>query len=197
MKNSVISAAILPDMLDFLQRRRSSKLANIGSPGPATDQIGTILEVASRVPDHGKLHPWRFIVLKGEGRVKAGEWLREAWRQEDPAASPAKLDLEAERFQRAPLIIAVVSSPKEAKTPEWEQILSAGAACFSLCLAANAMGFATAWVTEWYAYNHVFKKAMGLNDRERFAGFIYIGTAMKEPEERDRPALASVVQYME
>ncbi|MGZ9097276.1 MAG: nitroreductase family protein [Micavibrio sp.] len=191
-----VSALPLPAMIDFLQRRRSSKISNLAEPGPTTDQLQIILKSAARVPDHGKLVPWRFIVFAGDSRAKAGVLLRDAWRHEDPDAAEAKLDLEAERFLRAPLVVAVVSSMKEGKSPEWEQILSAGAACYNLCLAANGLGFASTWITEWYAYNPVFQKAMGLDpEKEKFAGFIYLGTAKADPEERERPRLEDIVRY--
>jgi len=191
-----VSAAALPDMVHFLQHRRSSKVANLGEPGPTAEQIQAILGIATRVPDHGKLVPWRFIVFTGDARAKAGAALRDAWLLEDPDATEAKLDLEAERFLRAPLVIAIVSSIKEGKSPEWEQILSAGAACYNLCLAANGLGFASTWITEWYAYNPVFQKAMGLDpEKEKFAGFIYLGTAKADPEERERPRLDDIVRY--
>lgn len=195
MPEPVLSAANMPAMLDFLSRRRSSKIKAIGEPGPSPEQLETILRTAARVPDHGKLAPWRFIVLTGDARSKAGALLRDAWLHEDPAAAPAKLDLEAERFLRAPAVVAVVSSLKDGKAPEWEQVLSAGACCFNLCLAANAQGFATTWLSEWYSYNPVFQKAMGLTPNERFAGFIYIGTAQTPPEERERPDMASITKY--
>lgn len=191
-----LSAYDLPEMLDFLLRRRSSKIKNISAPGPDAAQLARILSAAARVPDHGKLVPWRFIVINGEARQRAGEFLRAAYLQEDPAAAPAKLDLEEQRFFRAPVVIAVVSSLKDGKTPEWEQILSAGAACFNCCLAANAQGFATTWLSEWYAYNAAFKKAMGLGTQERFAGFIYIGSASDAPEERERPNMDDVITYL-
>ncbi|HEY8190119.1 MAG TPA: nitroreductase, partial [Micavibrio sp.] len=163
---------------------------------PSPVQVEVILNAAARVPDHGKLAPWRFIVFSGDARRKAGEALRKSWLSAEPDAAPAKLDLESERFMRAPTVIAVVSSVKDGKTPEWEQILSAGAACFNLCLAANALGFSTVWLTEWYSYNETFRNAIGLNDRERFAGFIYIGTGTEPPQERDRPAMKDIVRYM-
>jgi nitroreductase len=195
MNQPVISALFLPEMTDFLQRRRSMKVKGIGEPGPSEEQIADILTIAGRVPDHGKLTPWRFIVFKGNARLRAGEHLKAAWLTEEPGAMPAKLELESERFMRAPVVIAVISSLKESpKTPEWEQVLSAGACCFNLCLAANSMGFATTWLTEWYAYNAAFAKAMELSERERFAGFIYLGTQQGEPEERDRPDMAAIVR---
>lgn len=195
MSQPVISAMNIPEMTDFLRRRRSMKVKGIGEPGPSEEQIAGILKIAGRVPDHGKLAPWRFIVFKGDGRIRAGEHLKAAWLTEEPQAMPAKLELENERFMRAPVVIGVVSSLKESpKAPEWEQVLSAGAACFNLCLAANSIGFTTTWLTEWYAYNEAFAKAMGLTERERFAGFIYIGTAQGEPEERERPDIAAITR---
>lgn len=197
MTKSVISAKTLPDMVDFLGRRRSTKVKDLCEPGPSAEQIESILTIGSRVPDHGKMVPWRFIVIGGDSRIKIGSDLRIAYMHEDPAASEAKLDLESERFTRAPLVIAVVSSPKEStKAPEWEQILSAGAACFNICLAANAMGFASTWLTEWYAYNPIFQKSMNLSDHEKFAGFIYIGHNKAAPEERERPVINEIVRYL-
>lgn len=195
MNRPLISAKNMPDMTDFLQRRRSLNVKEMGAPAPTQEQIDQILTIAARVPDHGKLAPWRFIVFAGEARQRAGEHLKEAWLAEEPQAMPAKLDLESGRFLRAPLVVAVVSSLKEGKTPEWEQILSAGASCFNLCLAANSMGFATKWLTEWFVYNAMFAKAMGLGERERFAGFIYIGTPQGEQGERERPEMKDIIAY--
>ncbi|MDB5492366.1 MAG: nitroreductase [Micavibrio sp.] len=195
MSQPVISARHLPEMTDFLSRRRSMKVKSIGEPGPSPEQIETILQTAARVPDHGKMVPWRFIVFSGDARQRVGEHLKAAWLTEDPQAMPAKLELESERFLRAPLVIAVVFSPKESpKAPEWEQVLSAGAVCYNLCLAANSMGFATTWLTEWYAYNAAFAKAMDLGEHERFAGFVYIGTAQGVAEERERPDMAAIIR---
>lgn len=149
--------------------------------------------MASRVPDHNKLAPWWFVVFEGDARAKFGELLRKAYLLEDKEAAPAKLDLEAERFLRAPLVIAVISRIKEGKAPQWEQMLSAGAACYNLCLAANALGFGTNWVTEWTAYNEDIRKALGCDERDNIAGFIYIGTQSEKPEERERPVLADIV----
>lgn len=194
MSQPVISAKNLPKMTDFLQRRRSIKVKGIGEPGPSPAQIDIILKNAARVPDHGKLTPWRFIVFAGDARMRAGQYLKAAWLTEEPGALPAKLELESERFLRAPVVIAVISSLKDGKATAWEQELSAGASCFNLCLSANSMGFATTWLTEWYAYNASFGKSMGITTQERFAGFIYIGTAQGEPEERERPDMALIVR---
>ena len=181
------------DILNTLKTRRSTAIKNLSTPGPSPAQIEEILTAASRVPDHNKLAPWWFVVFEGDTRVKFGEVLRRAYLHEDKDAAEAKLDLEAKRFCRAPVVIAVISRIKEGKAPQWEQILSAGAACYNLCLAANAMGFGTNWLTEWVAFNTVVKDALGMDERDNIAGFIYIGTQGEKPEERERPALSDIV----
>ena len=179
--------------INTLLSRRSTSIKNLAAPGPSPDQIELILRAASRVPDHNKLAPWWFVVFDGDARAKFGEVLRKAYLREDENAAPAKLDLEAERFLRAPLVIAVISRIKEGKAPQWEQILSAGAACHNLCLAANAQGFGSNWVSEWTAFNEDVRKALGCDERDNIAGFIYIGTQPEKPEERERPALSDIV----
>jgi len=183
------------DLIQILKARRSSKVATLSAPAPSAEQLKDILTIAARVPDHGKYHPWYFIVFEGDGRTDIGKHLRTAYATENPDTAPAKLDLEAERFLRAPLIVAVVSRIREGKNAQWEQILSAGAACYNLCLAANAYGFGTNWLTEWYTYSPTFKKLMGLDERDNFAGFIYIGTSSEKSDERDRPDLSKIVTH--
>lgn len=182
-------------IIPFLKSRRSSKITSLTSPGPNAEQLQNLLTIGARVPDHGKYHPWYFIVFEGDARREAGDLLRQAYAAENPDAAPAKLDLEAENFLRAPLVIAVVSRIREGKTPEWEQVLSAGAACYNICLAANAMGFGSNWLTQWYSYSPTFRKLMGLETQDRFAGFIYIGTATAPNEERERPDLSRIVTH--
>lgn len=169
----------------------------IGDPGPDREQIRTILQAAMRVPDHGKMFPWYFIVFEGPARKAAGKIIRKAWLAEDPEASEAKLELEENRFMRAPVVIGVVSRIREGKHPVWEQILSAGAACQNLCLAAHASGFAANWLTEWYSYNDVFRQELGLDERDHVAGFIYLGTPATQPEERPRPDADEIVTFWE
>jgi nitroreductase len=178
-----------------LERRRSVKPALLGAPGPGAAEIDRILTVAARVPDHKKLAPWRFIVIEGEARAKLGKAAAEVCAAEEKEPpSPVRLDIERQRFLRAPLVVAVVSCLKPSPgAPEWEQVLSAGASCYNLCLAANALGYATNWVTEWTAYSPGLRKVLGLGEGERMAGFIYIGTAKEPPEERERPRLADIV----
>lgn len=185
----------MSDLLSFLQTRRSSKLAHLVEPAPSQREIEDMLGIAARVPDHGKYHPWYFIVFEGKARQEIGEHLRSAYALENPDVAPAKLDFEAEQFLRAPLVIAVVSRIREGKHPQWEQILSAGAACYNLELAARALGYGSNWLTEWYCYSPTFKKLVGLDTRDHFAGFIYIGTEEEKNEERERPALSEIVTY--
>lgn len=180
-------------IIDTLLSRRSTPVKSLSEPGPSPEQVRQILSAAARVPDHNKLAPWWFVVFDGDARQAFGEVLRRAYLLEDAQAAPAKLDLEAEKFLRAPLVIAVISRIKDGKAPQWEQVLSAGAACFNLCLAANTMGFGTNWLSEWPAYNNKVRAALGCDERDNIAGFIYIGTQSEKPEERERPALPNIV----
>lgn len=183
------------ELLDLLLTRRSVKPAMLAEPGPSPLQLDTILTAAGRVPDHKKLEPWRFILFEGEARADFGRVLLKACLAEDKETpSAARLELERSRLLRAPVVVAVVSRvvPNPA-APEWEQVLSCGAACFNLCLAANALGFGTAWLTEWYSYSAAVHKALNLATNERVAGFVYIGTARERQPDRERPALAKVV----
>jgi nitroreductase len=181
-------------MLDLLLTRRSSKPALLAEPGPTPDQLRTILTAAGRVPDHKKLEPWRFIVFEGDARVKFGQVLADACvAEEKEPPSPARLDIERTRLTRAPTVVAVISRtvPNPA-APEWEQVLSCGAACLNLCLAANALGFGTSWITEWYAYSSAVRSALKLAENERIAGFVYIGTAKERQPDRERPDIDKI-----
>ena len=183
------------DTLELLLKRRSSKAAMLAEPGPTPQQLETILTAASRVPDHKKLEPWRFILFEGDARGAFGRVLLNACiAEEKETPSAARLETERTRLLRAPTVVAVISrvTPNPG-APEWEQILSSGAACFNLCLAANALGFGTCWITEWYSYSRAVSAALGLVANERVAGFVYIGTAKEGQPERDRPQLAKVV----
>lgn len=183
-----------PQALDLLQSRRSGSAKAMVGPGPSDEQIRTLLSCAARVPDHGKLVPWRFILFAGDARTRAGEVLAGAIASADPAAGPERLAQERARFLRAPLVIGVVSKPKSGvPIPEWEQVLSAGACCQTLLVAAHSMGFVANWITEWYAYDRNVLAAMGLSPEERMAGFIYVGHPREPLVERPRPDLASIV----
>ena len=180
--------------LDLLLRRRSVSANSLSEPGPNEEQLRQILTAASRVPDHKKLAPWRFILFQGEARKEFGAVLAEACRLEEKEPSTFRLETEAARFLRAPIVIAVISRvvPNPA-APEWEQILSAGAACQNMILAATALGFGAQWITEWYGYSEKVRHTLKLASNERVAGFVYIGTAKEKPEERERPKLADIV----
>jgi len=184
----------MTDALELLKTRRSVKPIELAGPPPSATEIDTLLTVASRVPDHGKLAPWRFIVFEGDARLKAGKTIAEVFRQNRPEATPDQVEMEGKRLARAPLVIAVVSrAGPHIKIPEWEQLLSAGAAATSLVLAAHAMGYAASWLTEWYAYDRRVLDAFGLAPHERIAGFVHIGRPAKPPEDRPRPPLAEIV----
>ena len=183
-------------LFEFLSVRRSIKPDKLAAPGPTAGELTRILTAGTRVPDHKKMAPWRFIVFEGEARAKAGEIFADACQKEDKEApSHVRLDLERGRFLRAPMVIAVVSVIRPGKAPEWEQVLSAGAACYNTCLAANALGFGTCWITEWIAYSPAVKAGLGLSDNERIAGFLYIGRATEKPDDRERPDLAGIVSH--
>ena len=184
----------MPDALQLLTTRRSVKPIEMNGPGPSADEVTTLLTVASRVPDHGKLVPWRFIVFQGEARIQAGSRLAEIFRAAHPEATADQVAFERTRLARAPLVIGVVSrAAPHVKIPEWEQVLSAGAAAMSLVFAAHALGYAANWITEWYAYDRAALAALGVGADERVAGFVHIGTPARPPEDRPRPALADIV----
>lgn len=183
-----------PEALELLLTRRSVKPAMLSEPGPNPGQLATILTAAARVPDHKKLAPWRFVIFEGEARATFGEVLAAACAAEEKEPpSDVRLEMERARLMRAPCVVAVISrvTPNPA-APEWEQVLSCGAACLNLCLAANAMGFATCWLTEWYSYSPTVRTALGLADNEKVAGYIYLGTAKEQQEDRERPDLGTI-----
>jgi nitroreductase len=184
----------MPDALDLLKSRRSVKPVELSGPGPTAAELDTILTVASRVPDHGKLAPWRFIVFEGDARLKAGDAIAAAFRVKYPDCKDDQVAAERQRLARAPLVIAVVSrAAPHVKIPEWEQVLSAGAAAMNLVTACHALGFAANWITEWYAYDRGVLDALGLAAHEKIAGFVHIGRPAQPPEDRPRPPLSEIV----
>ncbi len=183
-----LPVAPAPAVLDFLARRRSASALTLAEPAPSPSQVEDLLRLAARAPDHGKLTPWRFVVLQGEDKAAFAQGLdRLAGRRGDTTAQ-AKLG----KLKTPPLCIAVIASPKAAAIPEWEQLLSAGAVCTTLTYAALAMGFGANWITDWYAYDPEANALLGLGPREKVAGFILIGTSREPPLERERPDPAAL-----
>jgi len=181
--------------LELLRHRRSAKIALLKEPGPSAREIDEILAIASRVPDHKRLVPWRFIVFEGEARATFGTVLADTLKKEasEPPSS-VRLEMEQQRFLRAPLVIAVIARTAEVPAvPEIEQLLSVGAAAYNLCLAANAMGYGTCWITEWYAFSSGVASALGLGPNERVAGFVYLGTESEKQPDRERPVMNDIV----
>lgn len=179
---------------DFLARRRSIPAAFLGEPGPDAAALERILRVATRVPDHGKEAPWRFIIIEGDARRAAGEALSGRRAERTPPPRPEDLDAERERFAKAPVVIVLVSRlvPSEWAT-EWEEILSTGAVAMNLLNAAHALGFAANWLTDWPAYDDWARTMFGLVEGERIAGFFHVGTPRVPPTERWRPEIAALV----
>jgi nitroreductase len=180
--------------LGLLLSRRSGSAKRMTGPGPSAAELDVIFTAATRVPDHGKLTPWRFILFEGGARTRFGELLAACFATQDPDANEARLRVERERFLRAPAVVAVISRVREGiPVPEWEQQLSAGACCMTLVLAANALGYVTNWITEWCAYDPCVRDTLGLAGNERVAGFIYIGKSAVPLEDRPRPDVHTLV----
>ena len=183
----------LSSTLALLATRRSGRPRDLVAPGPSPDQLRAIFEIAMRTPDHGKLHPWRFVHVPRARRADFAALLQSAYRAANP--EPGRLEIEAnERFaHQTPELIVALSCPTAGmKIPVWEQELSCGAACMNLLLAAHAMGFAGGWVTGWAAYSPEMLADFG-SPGERIAGFIFLGTPGAALEERPRPDFDEVV----
>lgn len=184
----------MTDALTLLKTRRSIPAANIVEPGPSAAEIEQMLTIAARVPDHGKLVPWRFILFEGDARAAAGAATAALLKARRPEADAKLIEAETRRFTRSPLVIAVVSrAAPHVKIAEWEQVLSAAATAMNLILAANAMGYAAQWLTEWVTYDADARALLGLAAEERLVGLIHVGTADIPPFERPRPDLAAIV----
>lgn len=182
------------DPLEVLLSRRSVLARNLGEPGPNRAKLELILSAGIRVPDHGRLTPWRFVRIAGQARDTLGDMIAVIFQKHNPEATEHSVEIEKNRFSRAPVVIAVISSVREhPKIPEWEQVLSAGACCINILNAAHALGFSAQWLTEWYAYNPEVRKLLALQCGERIAGFIHIGTAIEAPSERIRPEITEIL----
>jgi nitroreductase len=183
-----------PETLALLAQRRSSSAQTLAAPGPSAQEVELLLRLGARVPDHGKLAPWRFVLF--EPAAKAAYVARlEAIAAADPAKGGQKT-AKLGKLRAAPVTITVISRPDpSADIPEWEQILSAGAVCMNLLIAAQAMGYGANWITDWYAYDVEARAVLGLEPGEQVAGFIHIGTPPEPPLERVRPDLAAITRY--
>ena len=181
--------------LSLLKTRRSGRPRELVGPGPSEAELDQILEIAMRVPDHGKLTPWRFVIVGKNQREEFASLLRSALEQEDPDASQPHYD-KAERFARqGEALVVLLSSPiRDHKIPVWEQELSAGAAAMNLLHAAHSLGYVGGWITGWEAYSPKVNAAFA-KPGERIAGFIYLGSPGRELEERPRPDPAEIVRY--
>ena len=181
-------------LLSLLQTRRSAKPRAMTGPGPAGEELEQILRIAARTPDHGKLHPWRFVVVEDEQRDAFGALLRQALAEEDPCATVAHHNKEDEFAHYGGTLVVLVSAPVAGhKIPVWEQELSCGAAGMNLLLAAQALGYVAGWVTGWRAYSPRVTTAF-CGPGERIAGFVFIGRSGAELEERPRPRLDEVTR---
>ena len=188
----------VPPALHALDARRSVPAKQLGEPGPDPDTLLRMLTSAVRVPDHGKLVPYRFLRIAGDARHSLGAFLAERAFQRDPQVSAAQLDKDRQRFSHAPLIITVIASPRpNPKVPEAEQLMTAGCVCFALLQAAQALGFGAQWLTAWMAFDPAVHAHLGLAEGEQIAGFIHIGTPKTEVPERERPDPAALLQDWE
>jgi len=184
----------MPDAIELLKTRRSMKPREMTAPGPSPAELDTILTIGARVPDHGKLAPWRFIVFEGDARHRAGEVIAGVFANKNPQATPAEIDVEKKRLTDAPLVIGVVSFTRpHPKVPAWEQQLSAGASAMNIVTAATALGYGACWLTGWFCFDRDVLDGFGLKADEKLAGLIHIGSVTKPNEDRPRPALSDIV----
>jgi nitroreductase len=191
-------ATMTPDitLIDYLATRRSIPAFQMREPGPSREEIGEMLRLATRVPDHGKIAPWRFIVFAGPVRERLSLQLAAIAKADRPDLSEEMIKVEETRFTRAPVVIAVVSTAApHVKIPEWEQLMSAGAVCLNLLMAANALGYVSNWLTEWMAFDIRAHAILGIGAGEKVAGFIHIGSTDFPVVERPRPDLAEIVSW--
>jgi len=182
------------DAIELLKTRRSVKPREMTGPGPSPAELETILTIGARVPDHGKLAPWRFIIFEGDARQRAGEVIAKVFARKNPGAAAADIETERKRLTDAPLVIGIVSFTKpHPKVPAWEQELSAGASVMNIVTAATALGYGACWLTGWFSLDRDVLDGFGLKPEEKLAGFIHIGKASKPSEDRPRPALSDIV----
>jgi nitroreductase len=178
-------------LLGYLQTRRSGKPRDMVAPGPDDAEIDAMIAIAARTPDHGKLAPWRFVVVPADKRQAFAALLRQAQAAENPAVTQAQLEASDRFANEGEALIVVLSAPVDSHIPRWEQELSAGAATMNLLHAAHAMGYVASWLTGWMAYSDTVRDAFG-SPTERVAGFVFIGSPGRPLDERPRPDLARI-----
>ncbi|MDA9504287.1 NAD(P)H nitroreductase [Bradyrhizobium sp. CCBAU 11386] len=184
----------MPDAIELLKTRRSVKPREMTGPGPSAAELETILTIGARVPDHGKLAPWRFIIFEGDARQRAGEVIAKVFARKNPGAPAADVEIERKRLTDAPLVIGIVSFTRpHPKVPAFEQELSAGASAMNILTAATALGYGACWLTGWFAFDRDVLDGLGLKPDEKLAGFIHIGKPTKPSEDRPRPFLSEIV----
>ena len=186
-------------MSDFYIKRRSVLARKMSSEKIPEEDLKKILAAGIRVPDHGALNPWKIKVIKGEKlKIIDENIILTEFKKENPNASEIQLETESKRFQRASVILAVLSTPLEhPKIPTWEMILSSGAVCMNLLSCAQSLGYAAQWLTEWYAYNKKMLEYLGgRSEIDKISGFIYLGHKVEEPTERRRPDPKNVINYL-
>ena len=189
----------MKNVIKFLQSRRSITAKNMICNKVNEDDLEDILSCGIRVPDHGALNPWELIVINGNAKLRLGnDILAKEYQLINPEASEDDINYERSRLCRASVVIAVLFKPvSHPKIPFWEMQLSSGAVCSNLLIAAQSLGYAAQWLTEWYAYNNLMIKELGGNpDTDKIAGFIYIGDKEKTPVERRRPIKEKVIRYI-
>lgn len=182
------------EIADYLERRRSIAIPALRDPAPDDETLRRMLTIAARVPDHGKLAPWRFVIYRGGAAARIGVTLRELVENREGSLSDMRRDMEEKRFSRSPLVVGVVSTAgPHVKIPEWEQVLSAGAVTMNLVHAAHALGFGANWVTEWVAYDEDAKRILGIAPVEKVVAFVHIGSFDETQADRARPDLDAIV----
>lgn len=182
--------------IDLLLKRRSLVVTNQTEPGPSPEDLETLLRCALRVPDHAKLEPWRVQVVQGEAQTKLGQVFVDVFKKNNPDAKEERLELERQRPQRAPLLLIVSTKIESERVPRLEQVLSGGAVCQNILIAATALGYASQWLSEWVNYDADVKAHLGVAPTDEILGFFYLGTASETPKERPRPELESIVSYL-
>lgn len=181
-------------LLDALQERRSVPVSLLGEPGPTEEEIALLMRLAARVPDHGRLEPWRFILMRGEQRIEAGRLIADLAEKRNGSLTLEQREKELTRFSRAPLVVIVVSRPVEhPRIPVWEQFLSAGTVGMNLLYGAMALGYGASWVTNWYSDDEEGRRLLGLSPDERIAAIVHIGSYAGEIPERPRPDMDRIV----